>query len=243
MGLTGGFMELQVARWTTRRAWATFLSSMPRLLQPELLDALPPDHPDARHSRRDLRLINLLMGNHRWLARTVAAVVRTDERILELGAGDGTLTRRLAAAGRLVDALDLAPPPSDWPAGMAWHSADLVRFGGYARYGAVVGNLIFHHFSAEALAALGRALGTSVRVVLACEPVRRKSSRRLFALLAPLFRANRVTRHDARVSIDAGFDGDELPELLGLDPAEWRWHCRTTRRGAYQMVAIRQPRP
>ncbi len=216
---------------------------MPRLLQPELLDSLPPEHPDARHSRRDLRLINLIMGNHRWLARAVAGAVRDGERILELGAGDGALARRLAAAGRAVDALDFAPPPSDWPAGLAWHNANLLSFGGYARYDAVIGNLIFHHFSTEELAVLGRALGENVRVIIACEPARRKTSQRLFALLAPLFRANHVTRHDARVSIAAGFRGDELPVLLGLDPVKWRWQCRMTRRGAYQLVAVRHTRP
>ena len=42
------------------------------------------------------------------------------------------------------------------------------------------------------------------------------------AFLAPLFRANRVTLHDAHVSIAAGFRGDELPRALGLDPAQYK---------------------
>ena len=216
---------------------------MPRLLQPELLDALPPEHPDARHSRRDLRLINLFMGNHRWLARVVAGAVHDGERILELGAGDGVLACRLAGAGRTVDALDLAPPPPGWPAGLAWHNANLLNFSGYGQYHAVIGNLIFHHFSDAELAALGRSFRDAVRVIIACEPARRKFSQQLFALVAPVFRANRVTLHDAHVSIDAGFDGDELPQLLGLDPARWNWRCRTTRHGACQMVAVRLPPP
>lgn len=212
---------------------------MPRQLQPELLDSLPAEHPDALHSRRDLRVINALMGNHRWLERTLAATLRAGDRVLEIGAGAGELGRRLAAAGRPVDGLDFAPRPPGWPADRDWHSANLLSFGGYGRYDAVVGNLIFHHFTDAELAALGRVLGDSVRVIVACEPARSRFSQGLFALLAPLFRANRVTRHDAHVSIAAGFRGDELPRQLGLAATAWSCQCRTTVRGAYQMVARR----
>ena len=72
---------------------------MPRTIQPELLDTLPPENPDALHSRRDLRLINTFMGNHRWLERALKRNARADERILEIGAGTGELARRLRSAG------------------------------------------------------------------------------------------------------------------------------------------------
>lgn len=212
---------------------------MPRLLQPELLDSLPPDHPDARHSRRDLRLINALMGNHRWLARALVGVRRDGDRVLEIGAGTGELGRRLAAAGRPVDALDLAARPSGWPAGREWHQADLLNFDGYGRYDAVIGNLVFHHFSAAELATLGRKLRESARVIIACEPARRTFSRRLFALVAPLFRPSPVTLHDADVSIAAGFRGNELPQMLGLRQPGWVCRCHETMLGSYRMVARR----
>ena len=139
-----------------------------------------------------------------------------------------------------MDGLDLGPRPPDWPAGGEWHVADLLAFGGYGRDDAVIGNLIFHHFSDEQLAALGRKLrDSSVRVVVACEPVRSCFSQRLFALLAPLFRANRVTLHDARVSIAAGFRDDELPQLLGLVQPGWVCRCHHTALGSYRMVARR----
>lgn len=212
---------------------------MPRQLQPELLDSLPAAHPDALRSRRDLRVINALMGNHRWLVRTLAAVLREGDRTLEIGAGTGELGRRLAAADRPADGLDLAARPADWPAGCAWHSADLLTFAGYGGYDAVIGNLIFHHFTDDQLAALGRTLGASVRVIVASEPTRSRFSQRLFTLLTPLFGANHVTRHDAHVSIAAGFRDDELPRLLGLEPGQWRWQCHTSPLGAYRLVAIR----
>lgn len=213
---------------------------MPRQLQAELLDALPPDHPDARHSRRDLRLINAIMGNHRWVARALGGVLRPGDRVIEIGAGMGELGRRLQAAGHLVDGLDFAPRPADWPVDRDWRSANLLTFDGYGRYDAVSGNLIFHHFSATELATLGQSLGRTVRVIIACEPARSRLSQRFFALIAPLFRPNHVTLHDAHVSIAAGFQGDELPRLLCLDPAVWSWQCRTTLRGAYQMMAVRR---
>ena len=212
---------------------------MPRQLQPELLDALPPEHPDALHSRRYLRVINFLMGNHRWMPRALGGVLHDGDRVLEIGAGTGELGRRLAAAGRSVDGLDLAPRPPHWPANRDWHNANLLTYGGYGRYDAVIGNLIFHHFSNEELTQLGRTLRDSVQVIVACEPARSKFSQQVFALLAPLFRANHVTLHDARVSIAAGFSGDELPRMLGLDPAGWSWRCHATWLGAYRMVAVR----
>ncbi|MBI3886580.1 MAG: hypothetical protein HY302_12750 [Opitutae bacterium] len=213
---------------------------MQRQLQSELLDSLPADHPDALHNRRDLRLVNLVMGNHRWLARTLPRTGRHGERVLEIGAGTGELGLRLAAGGNPADGLDLWPRPSGWPAARVWHRENLLTFGGYGDYHAIVGNLIFHQFSAEDLAALGSRVRDSVRVILACEPLRRKFSQTLFGLAAPLLGANHVSLHDGRVSIAAGFRGDELPQLLGLDPAAWNWTCRSTLLGAYRMVAVRR---
>jgi hypothetical protein len=212
-----------------------------RQVRPEILDSLPADHPDARHSRRDLRLVNRIMGNHRWILRILPGVLRPGERVLELGAGDGELGCRLAGMGIAVDGLDTAPRPGNWPKGRLWHTADLRDFDGYHRYGAVVGNLIFHQFDDPTLARLGRVLGGAVRVIVAREPSRSWLSRALFIGLAPLFGANRVTRHDGRVSIDAGFSADELPKALGLDPGNWALRCGKSQPGASFMIAVRRP--
>ncbi len=214
---------------------------MQRTLQPELLDSLPPDHPDARHSRRDLRLINRIMGNHRWFARTLPSLQRAGERALELGAGTGELGIRLAAAGVQEAGLDLSPRPGDWPAAAEWHQHDLLQFEDFDRYPVIIGNLIFHQFSPDDLAGLGRKLRGSARLIVACEPLRLRGFQTLFALLAPLFGANPVTLHDARVSIAAGFRDGELPTALGLDDGHWDFRCHTTALGAYRMVAIRRP--
>jgi hypothetical protein len=213
---------------------------MQRTLQPELLDSLPPDHPDALHNRRDLRLTNQIVGNHRWIARTLPPLLRPADKALELGAGTGELARRLLRAGVPLDGLDLWPPPADWPSARQWHVADLTRFDGYAQYAAVVGNLIFHQFSTEDLARLGARLRPHVRVIIACEPGRRRVSQILFRTLGPFLGANYVSLHDAHVSIAAGFRRRELPEALGLDPADWQIHCGTTALGIYRLLAIKR---
>ncbi|MCX6951532.1 MAG: class I SAM-dependent methyltransferase, partial [Verrucomicrobia bacterium] len=154
---------------------------MLRTLHPELLDSLPPDHPDALHSRRDLRWINRVMGNHRWFVRTLPPLLRAGERALELGAGTGELGARLTARGAAVDGLDFVPRPAGWPDRAAWHLGDLRAFSGYQGYAAVLANLILHHLTDPELAALGATLGRTARVILACEPRRSAASQRLFA--------------------------------------------------------------
>ena len=214
---------------------------MRRVCEPELLDALPCGHPDAQRSRRDLRLINRVMRNEAWFARTLPGLLRPGERVLELGSGTGELGRRLIRQGVALDGLDLWPRPREWPAKSLWHQADLRSFGGLGAYAAVIGNLVFHHLTGPELGELGARLRQSARVVLACEPARRRASQRLVAALGPLFGASRVTRHDARVSIAAGFAGDELAASLGIAPDGWAAACTATALGAFRLVAVRSP--
>jgi hypothetical protein len=219
-----------------------YLATMQRTLQPELLDSLPHDHPDALHNRRDLRITNAIAGNHRWIARALPCFLSAGELALELGSGTGELGLRLARRGVAIDGLDLWPRPVAWPAGPAWHVGDLRTFDGYGRYRGFVGNLIFHQFSDADLAALGEKLKASAHVIVACEPERRRLSQFLFRTVGPLLGANHVTLHDAHVSIAAGFRGDELPRALGLDAPEWDVRCTTTLVGAYRMIALKRSR-
>ena len=210
---------------------------MRRTLEPEILDTLSPDDPAALHNRRDLRIINAFMGNHRWLERELRRRLRPGERVLEIGAGTGELGRRLAAAGIAADGLDLWPRPADWPAASAWHRADLREFEGYGGYDVVVANLILHQFSEAELSGLGRRLAGRPRLILASEPSRQRLSQFFCAALGPVLGANFVTRHDSRVSIDAGFLDAELPGALGLDRTggppsarrSWLGACRAGR--------------
>ena len=215
---------------------------MKRTLTPEILDSLPPDDPGARRSRRDLRVFNAVLGGTRWLRRTVSARMRSGERVLEIGAGAGELGASLARQSFAPDGLDRDPRPAGWPAAARWHQTDVLAFEDWRDYEVVIGNLIFHHFDADALRMLGGRMAAHARLIVACEPVRRRRFQWLFAALCALVGANHVSRHDGRVSIEAGFLGEELPALLGLDPKVWHWRVATTGRGLYQMVAERSPK-
>ena len=145
----------------------------------------------------------------------------------------------LARRGIATDGLDLWPRPAQWPAGSFWHQSYLQEFDRYSAYAAVLGSLIFHQFTPQELAGLGAKL-RKCRLILASEPARLRRAQVLLAIGGRLLGANYVTRHDARVSVAAGFVGEELPHFLGLPPAEWQWECRVGLCGSYRMVAIRK---
>ena len=167
-----------------------------------MLDSLPCDHPAARHNRRDLRVTNAIMGNHRWLGRLLQSRVDRSEPTLELGAGTGELAARLRRDGWQVDGLDTWPAPAAWPEGARWHCADLRQFGGYDRYRVAFGNLIFHQFTAAELGALGARLAAGPRLLVACEPMRRRLSQRVYRLIGPLLGVNYVTRLNAGIALE-----------------------------------------
>ncbi len=215
---------------------------MNRLVQPELLDSLPDDAPSACRSRRDLRMINRLMGNAGWFRRALAPRLRSGERLLEIGAGDGTLGRSLMDKGLgVVAGIDLAGRPPLWPERAPWLQNSVFQFTDWADYPVVIGNLVFHHFKDDELAIIGTHLNRHARLIVASEPPRIRRAVQVFSALCPLIRADPVTRHDGRVSIQAGFRGDELPSLLGLDPKAWSWRIDQVWRGAYRLVAERRP--
>ncbi len=211
-----------------------------RQITPEILDQLPSDHPDAVASRRDLRLINAVMGNHRWLAKRMLTYLNPGDQIVELGAGDGQLAGvflKLAPPNHdfRYQALDLAPQPQAWPDDPRFHwlTGDLFQCDALASATMVVANLILHHFTDPALATLGAKM-SQARVVLAREPARRR--RWMSYLLYPLG-LNRVTKHDMKASIEAGFLGDELADALGLRSPDWSIRCSETLFNAHQMQA------
>lgn len=216
---------------------------MQRLLEPELLDHLSPSDPAAIRSRGELRLINGIMGNHRWITRRLKSLMKPGWRVLELGAGDGALCGSLLAAGvcvaREYTAIDLAPRPIDLHPDVAWLRQSIFEPAGLPSADVVIANLFLHHFDAEQLAALGKKLSPETRVVLACEPARKSIHLAQGALLAALADFNHVTNHDMLVSIRAGFAKDELPSLLGL--RDWRYRVSSTLLGAYHLEAVRDP--
>lgn len=207
-----------------------------RAVIPELLDHLPADDPEAMRSRRDLRRINFLMGNERWICRTLARhPASTAHGISEIGAGDGELIGKLARRfpQSSVEAYDLAPIPVNLESRVSWHQGDVFKMQPPAPGGVLIANLFLHHFESEALATLGRWIGNAGLLVFN-EPDRKEFPHFLGNLMHPWI--NRVTRHDMHVSIDAGFAAGEIPRLLGLDPASWRFAETSTWRGARRVI-------
>jgi hypothetical protein len=211
-----------------------------RLVLPETLDELAPEDPQAQRSRLDLRRVNRLMGSCSILTAALRAAAAQAAppaplRLLELGAGDGQLMLRVARALRLT-----GEHSRSWGAVELWLldrqalvSASTVA--AYARagwraqplvcdvrdwmqlpvsgpcYDIIVVNLFLHHFDSSALRALLAAVAARCKRFLACEP-RRSVSALLGSHLLGAIGANRVTRHDAVLSVRAGFCNHELSD-------------------------------
>lgn len=208
--------------------WPIIKEEMKREVKPELLDSLPGDDPKAIRSRRDLRLINFLMGNERWIMKQ-----SMEGGIIELGAGAGFLTKQLANLGP-VTGLDFQDKPEGLD--LSWISGDLFQTLPQAEGDTVVANLILHHFEKDGLARLGELIKTRRRLV-AVEPWRCSLSLLEGKLLWPVI--NEVTRHDMMVSIRAGFQKGELPGFLNLG-REWEWREEVSLLGGLRVLAWRR---
>ena len=210
-----------------------------RVVIPELLDHLPADDPEALRSRRDLRRINFLMGNERWVCRTVSRFPAAASRgIVEIGAGDGMLCGKLAELfpQAAVAAYDLAPRPEDLAARVAWQRGDIFASPPPASGGLLVANLFLHHFEGAALTALGEWF-ENFEVLVFNEPDRARLPHLLGGSLHLWI--NRVTRHDMHVSIRAGFAAGEISRLLRLAANRWRTRESSTWRGARRVIVCR----
>jgi hypothetical protein len=227
-----------------------------RRVEPEWLDALPPDDPRAARARRDLGRVNALMLQSTIMARALVAHagIAKPGLLIDLGSGDGIfmlrIARRLASRWPSVSVilLDRQDIVSDetrqefravgWSAETV--AADVHEFLEQAAPPAdvITANLFLHHFPDEALRRLLALAAKRTDAFIACEPRRARlalaASRLLWAI-----GCNDVTRHDAVASVRAGFNDSELS---GLWPAGGEWtlrewsampfsHCFSARRG------------
>ena len=192
---------------------------MKRVVGRERLDALPPDDPAALANGRDLRLVNRLQGNWRWVAAELDRRLHPGTRILEAGAGDGALGRwlrdRLPVLRRCrYTGLDLRHGrPRDWPPFWEWRRGDLLAYDFARPPDVLLVNFLLHQFDADQLARLGEAIAR-IPVWIVCEPCRSRRGLVGLALLRP-FGLHPVSWHDGRVSVRAGFRGRELAAWLG----------------------------
>lgn len=212
------------------------MRELDRVIIPEILDSLNPADPRAIRSRRDLRLIDLFLGNSRWIVRQLQKQTPPPTRIIEIGAGEGTLCRKVQTAlpASTVTGLDLIQRPASLPGAIQWIGGDFFQTLTNIEANACVGGLILHHFTAEALRDLGARL-QSFRSLVFCEPLRSRVPLFLSKLSCPFL--SEVTRHDMPASIRAGFRPGELPALLGLDSKKWSVRESSHWRGVLRLVA------
>jgi methyltransferase family protein len=209
-----------------------------RLLSPELLDSLPPDDQQAVRSRRDLQLINSVMFQGAIMRRLfLRHLPSAPRRIIELGGGDGDfmlrLARRMGPSWHdveliLVDRQDVVS--NETRRELQRRKWRLVNFAedvfAFLERGMtadlITANLFLHHFQPGEIRRLFVCASALAPVLIACEPRRNR-----LALAASrcvgVIGCNRVTRHDAVASVQAGFRDSELSALW---PQGTRWQLR-----------------
>lgn len=212
------------------------MRELDRVIIPEILDSLNPVEPRAIRSRRDLRLIDLFLGNSRWIVQQLQKQTPPPARIIEMGAGEGALCRKVQTAlpSSTVTGLDLIQRPASLPGGIQWIGGDFFQTLPKIEADACVGSLILHHFTEQALRDLGARL-QSFRSLSFCEPLRSRLPLFFSKLSCPFL--SEVTRHDMPASIRAGFRPGELPTLLGLDSKKWSVRESSHWRGALRLMA------
>lgn len=240
--------------------------NLPRVVLPEVLDSLAADDLAAQRSRRDLQRVHIAMGTRAMLLRALRTLPlmrarRTSAyplRVLELGAGDGSLMLGVArtlqgqwppVALTLLDRLPLLTSATaaafqlagwtatvavddalDWAA-RAGPEPDTERMALQAgpRWDLIVANLFLHHFKSAELATLLSAVARSCDHFVACEP-RRAWLAWAGSHLVGALGANAVTREDAVLSVHAGFRDQELRAIW---PAPTGWQLSETAAGLF----------
>lgn len=231
--------------------------NMQRLVEPELLDTLAPDDPRAIRSRTDLRRINRLMGTQSLLGASLDTMLQGSApmRLVELGAGDGTLLLRLARRRArhwpaiTLGLLDLQPVVSEETLAryreLGWQveaiHADVFDWLAQPRVEAapiILANLFMHHFDGRRLQALLAGIADRAHAFVCLEP-RRSQFALLGSRLLGAIGCNDVTRHDAVISVRAGFSAQELSRQW---PNPKMWNLQETAVGlfSHRFQAVRK---
>ncbi len=229
-------------------------AAWPRRVMPEILDQLSASDPRAARSRRDLRLINRIMGSLSLLLRGLDSVTAYSRvQLIELGCGDGSLMLRLAKsrAGRWpttnVVLLDKEPAVTDLTVAaindLGWHAEVVAAdvFDWFERWpidsqAVIFANLFVHHFEGERLARLLEGVASCSRLFVCCEPRRSRAALAGSHLLG-LIGCNDVTRNDAVVSTHAGFRDGELSAFWPTARST-RWRVTESAAGVFSHLFV-----
>ena len=220
-----------------------------RIVTPEMLDHLAPSDPAARRSREDLVRLHKVMATGSILVQAWGELLhncRSDPlRILELGAGDGTLLLGLARALAtstvpvqltLLDRQDIVSQATlAGYAELGWQiqvqvvdvldwapvHADSARKQAKPRWDLITTTLFLHHFESVELESLLTKVAASCDRFFACEP-KRAWLALAGSYLVGAIGANAVTRQDAVLSVRAGFRAEEISAHWPPDRQQWQ---------------------
>ena len=219
---------------------------MRRAIQPEILDRLPAADPRAIQSRRDLQKVNAFMGHVGVVTRALDTSRSFPRLVVELGAGDGSMllkvAKRLGRPQTRVRAVlvDFNPSVSDRTTAefraLGWDVEtqksdvfDWLLRADVERADLTIANLFLHHFRDPDLSTMLAAVSRQTNRFIACEPRRSNTSLAGTSLLV-LIGCNSVTRHDAKISVRAGFHDHELSALW---PNEQGWRITESSAGLF----------
>jgi hypothetical protein len=219
-----------------------------RIVQPEILDTLPPDDPRALRSRRDLRRVNSWMGNAGIMAEALKDNFSgAPKQITELGAGDGNFLLQVARKINLpgVNAMLLDRQKNVSAETLAafsklgWRAqavvADVFDWP-QTETEIVIANLFIHHFEDARLTELFRAIAARTKLFIAVEPHHFHfpfPSAQMLRLIG----CGKITLHDAEASIAAGFVRKEISALW---PDKKNWRLTERRAGLFSHLFIAQ---
>ena len=194
------------------------------------------------------------MRNHVIMTRALENnLPNAPKQIVELGAGDGNfllrIAQRISPRWPSVQATLLDLQKNVFAATLAsftelgWHAEAVVAdvFDWSPAVGVesvVVANLFLHHFEDAPLSTLLRKISKDTKLFVAVEP-HRFTWPSLVGQLLWLIGCNDVTRHDAVVSIRAGFAGEEMSALW---PDKNNWQLTECRAGVFSHLFIARRR-
>ena len=201
---------------------------MLRVTREELLDHDLGTEEEVRASLEDLWRINRRLGgvssNLKLLERFFAKTGPHAVRVLDVGAGDARLARRLqeklAAQNIRADFVALDRRPSHL--GMRRNgnclpsvAADVFRlpFRNEA-FDVVMSNLFFHHFSGETARDLLGRMADAAREAVLVNDLERHWLAYSFIRCARPFARSRITRHDGPASVRQAYTRPELEALV-----------------------------